>query len=85
MEDRLTARYIASLRSKARENPHNLPPVIWVCPLCQLGSFQKEDAFHRHLQQLHADQLEEKRSDVNEDFDAWKDELKRKAFTVSQV
>ena len=83
MEDPLYARYINSLRMKARENPNGLPPVVWVCPLCNLGSFQRtEDAYLRHLEQLHATQLEEKRQDPDEDFEAWRQELKQKAFAT---
>jgi hypothetical protein len=85
MADPLYARYIASLRVKARENPNNLPPVVWICTICNLGSFQTtEDAWVRHLEQLHADQLEEKRQDLAGDFDAWREDLKRKAFAASK-
>jgi hypothetical protein len=83
MEGPLYARYIASLRTKARENPNGLPPVVWVCSICNLGSFQRtEDAYHRHLEQIHADQLEEKRQDPTVDFEGWREELKRKAFAT---
>jgi hypothetical protein len=83
MADPLYDRYIASLRVKARENPNGLPPVVWMCPTCNLGSFQKrEDAFLRHLEQIHADELDEKRHDPNIDFEEWREDLKRKAFAT---
>ena len=86
MEDPLYARYIASLRMKARENPNGLPPVVWVCSLCHLGSFQRtEDAYLRHLEQLHPTQMEEMRQDPSVDFEAYKAELIRKAFATPKM
>jgi hypothetical protein len=83
-EPPLHSKYIEHLRAQARGSSFaSTASAAWVCPLCSLASTQRqEEAFFRHLEQLHGSESEERSKISPSSLELWKAELKRQAFAA---